>query len=140
MEVCMSFKYKQVIAVRTDLKMSKGKTAVQVAHGSLSSFVKTKKYYPDWADNWFKEGQKKITVKVKTEEEIIETIDKSISIEHLQRCLSELPPNYKDVVDLKKEGLKTKEIASILDKTESAIKVGFFRAVQMLRDCLQAKT
>jgi PTH2 family peptidyl-tRNA hydrolase len=68
----MSFKYKQVIAVRTDLKMSKGKTAVQVAHGSLSSYVKTKKYYPDWADNWFKEGQKKITVKVKTEEEILE--------------------------------------------------------------------
>ncbi len=72
MDFCMSFKYKQVIAVRTDLKMSKGKTAVQVAHGSLSSYVKTKKYYPDWADNWLKEGQKKITVKVKSEEEIQE--------------------------------------------------------------------
>jgi len=68
----MSFKYKQVIAVRTDLKMSKGKTAVQVAHGSLSAYIKTRKHYPDWADNWYKEGQKKITVKVKSEEEIKE--------------------------------------------------------------------
>lgn len=66
----MSFKYKQVIAVRTDLKMSKGKTAVQVAHGSVSAYVKTKKYYPDWADNWLKEGQKKITVKVSSQDDI----------------------------------------------------------------------
>lgn len=68
--VCMSFKYKQIIAVRTDLKMSKGKIAVQTAHGSVSSYVKTKKIYPDWADNWFSEGQRKITVKVNSEEEI----------------------------------------------------------------------
>ena len=66
----MPFKYKQVIAVRTDLKMSKGKIAVQTAHGSVSAYVKTKKYYQDWAENWFSEGQKKITVKVSSEEEI----------------------------------------------------------------------
>lgn len=66
----MPFKYKQVIAVRTDLKMSKGKIAVQTAHGSVSAYVKTKKYYQDWADNWLSEGQRKITVKVNSEEEI----------------------------------------------------------------------
>ena len=66
----MPFKYKQVIAVRTDLKMSKGKIAVQTAHGSVSAYVKTKKYYPDWADNWLAEGQRKITVKVGSEKEI----------------------------------------------------------------------
>ncbi|MBY8999514.1 MAG: peptidyl-tRNA hydrolase Pth2 [Candidatus Heimdallarchaeota archaeon] len=66
----MSFSYKQVIAVRTDLKMSKGKTAVQVAHGSISSYLKARKYYPDWADRWVAEGQKKVTVKIKSEEEI----------------------------------------------------------------------
>jgi peptidyl-tRNA hydrolase, PTH2 family len=66
----MPFKYKQVIAVRTDLKMSKGKIAVQTAHGSVSAYVKTIKYYPDWAKNWFAEGQRKIAVKVSSEEEI----------------------------------------------------------------------
>ena len=71
----MKFKFKQVIAVRTDLKMSKGKTAVQVAHGSISAYLKTKKRYPDWADKWVEEGQKKITVKVKTQEELYELVE-----------------------------------------------------------------
>ena len=66
----MNFKYKQVIAVRTDLKMSKGKIAVQTAHGSVSAYVKTKSRYPDWADNWLSEGQRKITVKISSEKEI----------------------------------------------------------------------
>lgn len=73
----MSFAFKQVIAVRTDLKMSKGKTAVQVAHGSLSAYMKTKKFYPDWADKWFSEGQKKITVKIKSEEEMMILAEKA---------------------------------------------------------------
>jgi len=73
----MSFTYKQVIAVRTDLKMSKGKTAVQVAHGSISAYLKTRKRYPDWADKWISEGQKKVTVKVTSEEEIHELAEKA---------------------------------------------------------------
>jgi RNA polymerase sigma-70 factor (ECF subfamily) len=74
---------------------------------------------------------------IEGEREVIEVVDKSIDAEKLMRCMSELPPNYKEVVDLKKEGLKVKDIADILEKTESAIKVNFFRAVKMLRDCLQ---
>ncbi|MHA1302381.1 MAG: peptidyl-tRNA hydrolase Pth2 [Candidatus Heimdallarchaeaceae archaeon] len=66
------FKYKQVIAVRTDLKMSKGKTAVQVAHGSVSAYIKATKYYKTWAEAWLKEGQKKVSVKVGTEQELHE--------------------------------------------------------------------
>jgi RNA polymerase sigma-70 factor (ECF subfamily) len=72
------------------------------------------------------------------EEEIIENVDSSIQKERLIKCLSELPPNYKEVVELKKEGLKNTEIGNILEKTESAIKVAFFRAVRMLRDCLES--
>lgn len=71
----MKSNFKQVVAVRTDLKMSKGKIAVQVAHGAVSSYIKTKKYFPDWADKWLEEGQKKITVKVKTQEELYELVE-----------------------------------------------------------------
>jgi PTH2 family peptidyl-tRNA hydrolase len=56
------FKYKQVIAVRTDLGMSRGKMAVQVAHGSLSASENA----------WYREGQKKVAVKVASEEELLE--------------------------------------------------------------------
>lgn len=72
------------------------------------------------------------------ENEIMEMVDTSIQIDNLQKCLSELPPNYKEVVELKKEGLKNGEIAEVLEKTESAIKVAFFRAVNLLRDCLSS--
>ena len=35
--------YKQVILVRTDLKMSKGKTAAQCAHASVEATLQLKK-------------------------------------------------------------------------------------------------
>ncbi len=66
------FSYKQVIVIRMDLKMSKGKTAVQAAHGSLSAYKVAERYYKDWADNWFKEGQKKVAVKVDNEQTLME--------------------------------------------------------------------
>ncbi len=64
--------YKQVIAVRVDLKMSVGKTCAQVAHASLGSALKAMKNNKQWFDAWTKEGQKKVVVKVKDEEEIFE--------------------------------------------------------------------
>lgn len=75
---------------------------------------------------------------VNGEAEIIEAVDTSIDLEHVKKCLSELPPNYQEVVELKKEGLKNAEIADVLEKTESAVKVAFFRAVNMLKECLEA--
>lgn len=64
--------YKQVIIVRTDLKMSVGKTCAQVAHASLGSALKAMKNEKKWYEAWTKEGQKKVVVKVKGEEEIFE--------------------------------------------------------------------
>ncbi len=72
------------------------------------------------------------------ETEIIEAVDTSMNLEHVKKCLNELPPNYQEVVELKKEGLKNAEIADVLEKTESAVKVAFFRAVNMLKECLGA--
>lgn len=64
--------YKQVIIVRTDLKMSVGKTCAQVAHASLGSALKAMKNEKKWYEAWTKEGQKKVVVKAKGEEEIFE--------------------------------------------------------------------
>jgi PTH2 family peptidyl-tRNA hydrolase len=61
--------YKQAIVVRTDLKMGKGKIAAQVAHASLSSLENVKERR--WIDEWREEGQPKIVLKVRDEEELL---------------------------------------------------------------------
>jgi len=53
--------YKQIIIVRKDLKLSRGKLAVQVAHASLEAFKKTKKIV---REKWAREGAKKVVLKV----------------------------------------------------------------------------
>jgi PTH2 family peptidyl-tRNA hydrolase len=58
------FDFKQVIAVRTDLKMGKGKLAVQVAHAAISASEEARKRCPDWLQAWLNEGQAKVVVKV----------------------------------------------------------------------------
>ncbi|RLF09142.1 MAG: peptidyl-tRNA hydrolase, partial [Thermoprotei archaeon] len=53
-----NLEYKQVIVVRSDLKMSVGKTCVQVAHASVSSLEEARRSKPEWVENWFKQSQK----------------------------------------------------------------------------------
>ena len=62
--------YKQVIVVRNDLKMGKGKLAVQVAHAAVSSAEQARRYRKDWLDAWFRDNQAKICVKIDSEEEL----------------------------------------------------------------------
>jgi peptidyl-tRNA hydrolase, PTH2 family len=62
--------YKQVIVVRQDLKMGKGKLAVQVAHAAVSSAEQARKHKASWYDSWFHENQAKICVKVEGEKEL----------------------------------------------------------------------
>lgn len=59
---------KQVIVVRSDLKLSPGKLAVQVAHASIGAFVKSLKSV---ADSWLKQGMKKVVLKVETFDELL---------------------------------------------------------------------
>jgi len=61
--------YKQVIVVRNDLKLSKGKLAVQVAHASLEAYKKSK---PEYRTEWENQGSKKIVVKVDGLKELLE--------------------------------------------------------------------
>lgn len=92
-----TFTYKQVIAVRTDLEMSKGKIAVQVAHGSVSAAEQARIYKPDILRAWLREGQKKVAVKVSSEEELIElrrqAVNHSLPFALIRDAgMTELPP------------------------------------------------
>ncbi|MEW5896769.1 MAG: peptidyl-tRNA hydrolase Pth2 [Nanoarchaeota archaeon] len=60
--------YKQVILVRTDLKLPKGKLAAQCAHASVDAVLKSSS---DAIKSWKKEGMAKIVVKVKDEKELL---------------------------------------------------------------------
>ncbi len=55
--------YKLVVAVRSDLELSKGKLAVQVAHAAVMTALGAKAKYRKWFSEWYGEGQKKVVVK-----------------------------------------------------------------------------
>ena len=59
--------YKVVIIVRTDLGISKGKMAAQVAHAAVNCSLKSKKSDLSNFKKWYNEGQKKVVVKGKNE-------------------------------------------------------------------------
>jgi peptidyl-tRNA hydrolase, PTH2 family len=60
--------YKQAILVRTDLKMSKGKLAAQVAHASVEAVLNSSKLK---VTPWKNIGMKKIILKVEDQKELI---------------------------------------------------------------------
>lgn len=99
------FKYKQVIAVRTDLSMSKGKMAVQVAHGSVSAAERARVTKQEEWRAWMREGQKKVAVKVISEEEVLELRRQAIthSLPHAiirDAGMTELPPGTLTVIGI----------------------------------------
>ena len=70
---------KQVIVARTDIKMGKGKLAAQAAHASLSAAEEARARKPDWYESWRLEGQAKIVVRGKGEEELRELLKRARS-------------------------------------------------------------
>lgn len=60
---------KQVIAVRTDLRMGRGKIAAQVGHACVLAAETARISKPDWHAEWWG-GQEKVVVKVSGYEEI----------------------------------------------------------------------
>lgn len=69
---------KQVIAVRTDLEMSKGKLAVQVAHASVSAAFEAFRHKREWFEEWWSSGQKKVVVRVSGEEELVKLYERAL--------------------------------------------------------------
>jgi len=64
--------YKQVIAVRADLGMGKGKIAAQAAHASVSASDKS-----GYRGEWLREGQMKTVVKVSGEKELLNVFEEA---------------------------------------------------------------
>jgi peptidyl-tRNA hydrolase, PTH2 family len=65
-EICI-MALKQVILVRTDLKLPKGKLAAQVAHASLEAALKSSRQV---VDEWRADGGKKVVLKVDSQAEL----------------------------------------------------------------------
>ena len=64
----MEEELKQVIVIRTDITMGKGKVVAQGAHASLMSYLETAKKDKSAADAWINSGEKKIVLKIDGEE------------------------------------------------------------------------
>ena len=60
---------KQVILVRRDLKLSKGKTATQCAHASIEAVLRSK---DNVVEKWRREGMKKVVLKVENETKLLD--------------------------------------------------------------------
>jgi PTH2 family peptidyl-tRNA hydrolase len=91
------FEYKQVIVFRSDLKLSKGKIAAQAGHAAVSAAQAAHKRYRSWWDAWLFEGQRKVAVKVKDEEELLELEEqaKELGLPNaliVDKGLTEVPP------------------------------------------------
>lgn len=59
----MSSGTKVVVVVRLDLDISRGKTAVQVAHAAVMCALESRLKAKPWFDRWIDGGQRKIVVK-----------------------------------------------------------------------------
>lgn len=83
---------KQVIVVRNDLKLGKGKLAAQVAHASVSAAEISK-----FKKQWLAEGQKKVVVKCESLSELLDIYEKSkklsLPVSLIEDAgLTEIPP------------------------------------------------
>ncbi len=86
--------YKQVIVVREDLKLSRGKLAVQVAHASITGYEQSDL---NTREKWKMEGQKKIVLKVRNLEELMKIFEmarkEGLPVGYVKDAgLTEIPP------------------------------------------------
>jgi PTH2 family peptidyl-tRNA hydrolase len=63
------FAWKQCLVVRSDLRMSCGKTCAQTAHAAVAAFERADAVS---RKKWLEEGQKKVVLKVKDERSLRE--------------------------------------------------------------------
>jgi PTH2 family peptidyl-tRNA hydrolase len=71
---------KQVIIVRTDLEMGKGKIAAQVGHACVLGAEHVRKSHPEWFNKWWG-GQEKVVLKVSGIKELQEIKKNAIDLD-----------------------------------------------------------
>ena len=91
------FDYKMVIVVREDLNLSKGKTAAQVAHAAVSCALEAKAKKRTWFRRWYGEGQRKVVLKARDLEHLLELKTKAQNLGLITSLvvdagLTEIPP------------------------------------------------
>ena len=92
-----SFRFKQVLVVRLDLDMGRGKAAVQCAHAAVSAAEEARNHENGWWKKWMEEGQLKVAVKVRNLDTVLDLErkgrSKGIPV-HLvrDRGLTQVPP------------------------------------------------
>ena len=70
----VDYMYKQLILVRNDLKLPKGKLAAQAAHASVEAVLRSDK---DEVKAWRQDGMAKIALKVNDEKELLRELQKA---------------------------------------------------------------
>lgn len=96
---------KQVIVIRSDIEMGKGKAAAQVAHASLMSYFQAEKTNKEIAKEWLDTGEKKIVLKVSSEEALIK-LYKAFEFKKIPCALvsdaglTQLPPGTKTALGI----------------------------------------
>ena len=101
----MVFEYKQIIVVRSDLKLSTGKLAVQVAHAAVECALESKKNNSKWFNKWYREGSKKVVVKVNSENEFYSLKDQAEKLNIVTKIIedagyTEIPPGTKTALGI----------------------------------------
>jgi len=66
----VTYGFKQVIVVRRDLDMGRGKTAAQVAHAAVAGAHAAGRAQPEWLAGWWADGQPKVVLQVPGEAEL----------------------------------------------------------------------
>ena len=69
--------YKQIIVVRADLQLGKGKIGAQCSHASLAAYEKVRKHHPEITKEWGNHGMMKVVLKVQSEKELFEYFQKA---------------------------------------------------------------
>ncbi len=96
---------KQVIIIRTDIDMKKGKAIAQGAHASLMSYFEAEKTDKGIAKEWLDTGEKKIVLKVSDEDALIKLYNafkfKKIPCALVSDAgLTQLPPGTKTALGI----------------------------------------
>lgn len=71
--------FKLVLVVRSDVKMEKGKVAAQCSHAAVTAFKQALRRQPNALRRWEDQGQRKVVLRVPSEDEMLELAGKARS-------------------------------------------------------------